>query len=117
VPLVAANTATALGSRGFHILSTANARNYSDTKSVVEYSGAADLAAAQTVAAQLPDVTLKQVSTSVVAAGTVTLILGSDFKALGPPPSQPVGNLTSQFGGYQGSTNPCKGYGTAFTSG
>ncbi len=52
-----------------------------------------------------------------VAPGTVTLILGPDFKALGPPPSQPVGNLTTQFGGYQGSTNPCKGYGTAFTSG
>jgi LCP family protein required for cell wall assembly len=117
VPLVAGNTATALASRGFHIVSTANASNYTDTKSVVEYSGAADLAAAQTVAAQLPDVTLKQVSTSVVAPGTVTLILGPDFKALGPPPSQPVGNLTGQFGGYQGSTNPCKGYGTAFTSG
>ena len=88
--------------------------DYSYTKSVVEYSGTADLAAAQTVAAQLPDVTLKQVAA--VTAGTVTLILGSDFSQLGPPPSQPVGNLTGQFGGYQGSTNACKGYGTAFQS-
>jgi len=59
-------------------------------------------------------VTLKQVAA--VAAGTVTLILGSDFTKLGPPPSQPVGNLTGQFGGYKGSTNACKGYGTAFLS-
>jgi hypothetical protein len=47
----------------------------------------------------------------------VTLILGSKFTKLGPPPSQPVGNLTGTFGGYQGSTNQCKGYGTAFTGG
>ena len=83
-------------------------------KSVVEYSAPADLAAAQTVAAQLPDVTVKQVAA--VTAGTVTLIIGSDFTKLGPPPSQPVGNLTGQFGGYKGSTNACKGYGTAFLS-
>jgi hypothetical protein len=45
----------------------------------------------------------------------VTLILGSDFTKLGPQPSQPVGNLVGQYGGYQASTNPCKGYGTAFS--
>src|SRR6266704_2443981 len=94
----------------------AGAADYCYTKSVVEYSGS-DLAAARTVAAQLPDVTLKQVSTGTMTAGTVTLILGSDFEKLGPPPSQPVGNLTGKFGGYRGSTNPCKGYGTAFLSG
>ena len=120
VQSVAGNTAAALGTRGFHVLGTAAATtpsgavDYSYTKSVVEYSGTADLAAAQTVAAQLPDVTLKQVAG--VTAGTVTLILGSDFSQLGPPPSQPVGNLTGQFGGYQGSTNECKNYGTAFQS-
>lgn len=122
VPNIAGNTATALGARGFHVLGAASATtasgadNYTYTKSVVEYSGAADLPAAQTVAAQLSNVTLQQVSTSTVAPGTVTLILGADFKALGPPPAQPVGNLTGQFGGYQGSTNACKGYGTAFLS-
>jgi len=122
VPGIAGATATALATRGFHILATASAKtaagaaDYSYTKSVVEYSGS-DLAAARTVAAQLPDVTLKQVSTGTMTAGTVTLILGSDFEKLGPPPSQPVGNLTGKFGGYRGSTNPCKGYGTAFLSG
>lgn len=114
VPNIAGTTAAALSTRGFHVVGTASAASFSYTKSVVEYSGAADLAAARTVAAQLPDVTLQQDSS--VTAGTVTLILGSDFKQLGAPPSQPVGNLAGQFGGYQGSTNECKGYGTAFLS-
>ncbi len=121
VQSIAGTTAAALGTRGFHILGAASAMtpagaaDYTYTKSVVEYSATSDLAAAQTVAAQLPgNVTLKQVAA--VAAGTVTLILGSDFTKLGPPPSQPVGNLTGQFGGYKGSTNACKGYGTAFLS-
>src|SRR6266700_5891791 len=114
VQSIAGTTAAALGTRGFHILGAASAMtpagaaDYTYTKSVVEYSATSDLAAAQTVAAQLPgNVTLKQVAA--VAAGTVTLILGSDFTKLGPPPSQPVGNLTGQFGGYKGSTNACKG--------
>jgi LCP family protein required for cell wall assembly len=120
---IAGNTALALGARGFHILSKVSAMTASGTpdfsyqKSVVEYAGHADLSAAVTVASQLPKgsgVVLRQVSST--TAGTVTLILGSDFTKLGPPPSQPVGNLASQYGGYRASTNPCKGYGTAFTS-
>ncbi len=122
VPGIAGATATALGGRSFHILATASATtptgapDYNYTTSVIEYGGPADLAAAKTVAAQLPNVTLKQVSTGTLGAKTVTLILGSDFTKLGPAPSQPVGNLAGKFGGYQGSTNPCKGYGTAFLS-
>ncbi len=118
---IAGVTATALSARGFHILSTADATtpsgapDHSYTTSVVEYAGPADLAAAETVAAQLKSGKLRQVSS--LTAGTVTLIVGSDFKQLGPAPSQPVGNLTGKFGGYRASTNPCKGYGTAFTSG
>lgn len=118
---IAGSTATALSARGFHVLSTASATtasgalDYSYKTSVVEYAGHADLAAAVTVASQLPSasgVVLRQVSS--ITAGTVTLILGSDFTKLGPPPSQPVASLAGQYGGYQGSTNPCKGYGTAF---
>jgi LCP family protein required for cell wall assembly len=119
---IAGATSTQLGTRGFHIGTVASATtasgstDYTFTKSVVEYGGAADLAAAQTIAAQLPgNVTLKPVSASTLSAGNVTLILGSDFSKLGPPPSQPVGNLSGKFGGYKGSTNPCKGYGSAFT--
>ncbi|HEX6931333.1 MAG TPA: LCP family protein [Streptosporangiaceae bacterium] len=116
---IAGATATALSSRGFRILSTASATtpsgaaDYSYTTSVVEYHGPADLAAAETVAAQLKNVRLRQVAS--LTKGDVTLVVGSDFKQLGPPPSQPVGNLTGKFGGYRGSTNQCKGYGTAFT--
>jgi len=118
---IAGTTSAALGTRGFHLGPVTNATSASGavdssyTKSVVEYGGPTDLAAARTIAAQLPgNVTLKPVSASTLAAGTVTLILGSDFSKLGPPPSQPVGNLSGKFGGYKGSTNPCKGFGSAF---
>jgi len=113
---IAGATAAALGERGFHILSTASASNYGYHKSVVEYAGHVDLSAAVTVASQLPktsSVVLRQVSS--IPPGTVTLILGSDFTKLGPQPSQPLGNL-GEYGGYQGSTNPCKGYGSAFAN-
>jgi LCP family protein required for cell wall assembly len=117
---IAGTTASALSIRGFHILGTASALtasgapDYSYAKSVVEYNSPADLAAADTVAAQVPGAVVKQDSS--VTAGTVTLIVGSDFKKLGPPPARSVGNLAGKFGGYQGSTNACKGYGSAFKS-
>jgi len=116
---IAGATATALSARGFSILTTASATtpsgapDYSYATSVVEYHGPADLAAAETVAAQLKSAKLREVAS--LAPGAVTLIVGSDFTQLGPPPSQPVGNLTGKFGGYKANTNPCKGYGTAFT--
>jgi LCP family protein required for cell wall assembly len=117
---IAGATATALNGRGFHVLGSTGATtpsgapDYNYTTSVVEYRSAADLAAAHTVAAQLSNVTLKQVSS--VPAGTVNLILGSDFKALKTKSSaRPLGNLTSQYGGYTGNTNVCgKGNKTAF---
>lgn len=115
---IAGATATALSARGFNILSTSGATtpsgafDYNYTTSVVEYHGPADLAAAETVAAQLKNVKLREVGS--LSSGDVTLILGKQFTKLGPPPSQPVGNLTGKFGGYRGSTNACKGYGTAF---
>jgi LCP family protein required for cell wall assembly len=117
---IAATTATALTQRGFHVLGSQSATttsgvvDYSYTKSVVEYSSAADLQAAETVAAQVPDVKLRLIKS--VQPGTVHLVLGSTFKVLGSPPSQSVTDLTSQFGGYNGGTNICKGFGTAFTS-
>jgi LCP family protein required for cell wall assembly len=120
---IAGTTGTALTSRGFHVLGASSALtsdgapDFSYVKSVVEYSSAADLRAARTVAAQLSDVTL-QLNSS-VPAGTVDLILGSDFTALKPVrQSQPTspGNLASQYNGYTGGTNVCRGYGTAFLS-
>lgn len=109
---IAGKTATALTGRGFHVLGSTGATtpsgapDYSYAKSVIEYRSAAGLAAARTVAAQLSDVTLKQVSS--VPAGTVDLILGKDFKALVAKSSaKPLGNLASHYGGYTGGTNVC----------
>jgi LCP family protein required for cell wall assembly len=115
---IAGQTGASLTTRGFKVLgeesatTSAGADDYSYTKSVVEYSSTADLAAAKTVAAQLTDVTLEQNSS--VKAGTVTLILGSTFKSLANANSQPIANLAGQYDGYTGSTNVCKGYGSAF---
>jgi LCP family protein required for cell wall assembly len=117
---IAGTTADALSTRGFNILSTDSATtpsgafDYNYTTSIVEYHGPADMSAAETVAAQMKNVKLREVAS--LSPGEVTLILGSQFTKLGPPPSQPVGNLTGKFGGYKASTNPCKGYGTAFSS-
>src|SRR6266700_8237160 len=78
VPGIAGATTTALSTRGCHLLPTASAQtaagaaDYNYTTSVIEYGGPADLAAAKTVAAQLPNVTLKQVSTGTLGAETVT---------------------------------------------
>jgi LCP family protein required for cell wall assembly len=115
---IAGATATALTGRGFHVLGSNSATtatgavDYSYTKSVVQYSSAADLPAARTVAAQLSGALVQQVSS--VPAGTVNLVLGSDFTALAAQPSQPPGNLAAKYSGYTASTNVCKNYGTAF---
>jgi LCP family protein required for cell wall assembly len=121
VQLIAGNTSTALSSRGFHVLGATSAANFGYTQSVVQYNSPADLAAARTVAAQIPSsVTLQQ--SSAVPAGTIDLILGSDFTALGTPNahnasnSSSPGNLAKKYNGYSGLTNVCKGYGTAFES-
>jgi hypothetical protein len=116
---IAGTTGTALTARGFHVLGAAaaltstGATDFDYTKSVVQYSSAADLAAARTVAAQLSNVTLQQDSS--VTAGTVNLILGSDFTKLGKQSqSTSPGNLAGQYNGYTGGINVCKNYGSAF---
>lgn len=120
---IAGTTADALTARGFHVLgataalTSAGTPNFDYVQSVVQYSSPADLAAARTVAAQLTNVTLQLDSS--VTPGTVNLILGSDFKALGNGKgsgSTSPGDLASQYNGYTGSTNVCRGYGNAFAS-
>lgn len=115
---IAGTTETALAARGFHTLGASSAASFSYTKSVVEYSSSADLAAARTVEAQLGgngSVTLELNSS--VTPGTITLILGSDFTALAPQRSHAgsPGNLAKQYSGYTGGTNLCKGFGNAFS--
>ncbi len=123
---IAGTTATALTVRGFHVLGAASALTSAGTpdfnyvQSVVEYSSTADLAAAQTVAAQLTNVTLRLNSS--VTPGTISLILGSDFKTLSSGThgkghhSTSPGNLASKYNGYTATTNVCRGYGSAFAS-
>jgi LCP family protein required for cell wall assembly len=118
---IAGTTSTALGKRGFHVLGATSAPSFSYTQSIVQYNSTADLAAARTVAAQIPSsVTLQESST--VPAGTISLIIGSDFTALGTPGahnangSSSPGNLAKKYNGYSGLTNVCKGFGTAFAS-
>lgn len=119
---IAGATSIALSKRGFHVVGAASAPSFGYVQSVVEYNSAADLAAAKTVEAQIPgNVTVQQSSS--VTAGTIDLILGSDFTALGKPGahggngSAGPGNLASKFKGYNGNTSLCKGFGSAFATG
>jgi LCP family protein required for cell wall assembly len=81
-PGIASQAAAGLTSRGFDVTGTANASSFAYTKSVIEYSSAADLAAVNTLKQELTNVTELQDGT--LAPGTVELILGSDFNGLVP---------------------------------
>ncbi len=81
VAQLATTTAASLTARGFSVVGTPGDASVSDyTSSVIEYSSAADLPAARTLAAQLTNVRLRQVPG--ITPGTVTLILGSSFSTL-----------------------------------
>jgi LCP family protein required for cell wall assembly len=106
--LVAAEGASDLGERGFHVLGSGNALNFQYTKSVIEYHSAADYAAAKTVEDQFTDVEIYKSAT--VPAGTIDAILGSDFQSLRTTAATPTStvNLTKTFGGITGNTRICK---------
>jgi LCP family protein required for cell wall assembly len=109
---LATSTASSLSSRGFHVVGIADASTSDYTNSIVEYASSADLPAAQTLAALISNVTLQQ-DTS-LAAGTVQLILGSTFTALGSAPTAAASsssggsqNLAGQYGGITGNVAIC----------
>jgi hypothetical protein len=77
---VAKKAAAGLTSRGFNVTGTGDAPNFFYTKSVIEYSTTADMAAVNTLKKELTNVTSKQVRS--IVPGTVDLILGSDFNGL-----------------------------------
>jgi hypothetical protein len=91
-----ANAAAAgLTSRGFDVTGTGDAPSFAYTKSVIEYSSAADLAAVNTLKKELTNVTSLQVAS--LTPGTVDLILGSDFTGLDPEtPATPGTEITPQ---------------------
>jgi LCP family protein required for cell wall assembly len=121
VAQLATTTAASLTARGFSVVGTPGDAGVSDyTSSLIEYSSAADLPAARTLATQLTNVRLRQVPS--ITPGTVTLILGSTFGTLAahsltatpsgsPSPSSSkspsVGSLAKSFGGITGYAN-CK---------
>jgi hypothetical protein len=80
VSRAAHEAAAGLTSRGFNVTGTGDAPNFAYTKSVVEYSTAADMPAVNTLMKELTHVTSLQVPS--VTPGTVDLILGSDFTGL-----------------------------------
>jgi LCP family protein required for cell wall assembly len=95
---LAGKAATDLTTAGFTVVGQpANAAASDYTHSVIEYGSAADEAAAKTLARQIPSATIEL--TTGLTAGTVTLILGSDFTALNAKAagSHPLGNLSGSF--------------------
>ncbi len=119
---LAGTTGVDLSKRGFHVLGATSAPAFTYTQSIVQYNSPADLAAARTVEAQIPGNVTLQESPTAVSAGTINLILGSDFTALGTPGahsnngSTSPGNLAKKYSGYSANTRVCHGYGTAFES-
>jgi LCP family protein required for cell wall assembly len=77
---LASAAAAGLTSRGFNVTGTGDAPNFTYTKSVIEYSTAADMPAVNTLMKELTNVTSRQVPS--LAPGTIDLILGSDFTGL-----------------------------------
>ncbi|MGE5135194.1 MAG: LCP family protein [Gemmatimonadota bacterium] len=121
---VASQAATALATRGFHVLGTGNATSasgaidYSYTTSVIEYASPSGLAAADTLKKELSAVTVRQ--NPGLAPGTLNLILGSSFTSLAPQSGGPsakatpsVGSLAKNYGGITGNVG-CTGDQAAF---
>jgi LCP family protein required for cell wall assembly len=116
------HAATALTALGFDVVSTGNVPGLSYAKSVIEYSSAADRPAANTLQEQFPSATFKLVPG--LTAGTVQVILGTNFTGLAsqpspssspssPPTSSPtasptptpaaIGGLSGSYGGITGN--------------
>jgi LCP family protein required for cell wall assembly len=113
---IATQAGSDLASRGFDVVSTGDAGNFSYTSSVIEYAAASDLPAANTLKAQLSNVQVKH--DRGLTPGTVTLIVGSSFSALNAQPSsapssspssQPsISSVGQANGGITANTNICK---------
>lgn len=105
---LATATAANLSSRGFDVIGPAgDAANQGYTTSVIEYSTAAQLPAARTLARLFGKVTLQKDPS--VSSGTLSVILGSTFTALKSAASNSgIQNLAGTYGGITGNVNICK---------
>jgi LCP family protein required for cell wall assembly len=110
---IAATTGAALASRGFHVLGTGDASAFNYTSSVIEYASSAEKPQVQTLREQLDNVIVKKDPN--LEAGTVELILGSDYSGTLATPGgtspgsgkKSVNGLSKTFGGIKGNA-ACK---------
>jgi LCP family protein required for cell wall assembly len=112
---LATSTSASLSQRGFTVVgppSDASTSTY--TGSVIVYSGAAELAEANTLAQVIPNVTLQQDPN--LTGTTLQLILGSTFTSLqsagnsstsSSSGSSDLSSIATTYGGITGSTNIC----------
>jgi LCP family protein required for cell wall assembly len=77
---IASQTASALSNLGFQVVGTGDASNFSYTSSVIEYAGTPDLAAVNTLKAQIPGAQTEQ--NTALTPGTLQLIIGSSYSGL-----------------------------------
>jgi LCP family protein required for cell wall assembly len=114
---IAGTAAAALTRRGFHVASTADAASFGYTRSVIEYTSAAELPAVATLRRQIPAATVRRVAG--LSGGTLDLVVGSDFSGLAPrrahpPKPQPSpGSLAAAYGGINGGAS-CQSDASAF---
>jgi len=109
---MAAQVGSDLTNEGFNVVGTGDANNFNYTRSVIEYAGSSDLPAVDTLKSVVPNAeTLQNPS---LTAGTVELIVGSDFTSLNPVPSSSssptpsVTSLGSADGAIKGNTSICQ---------
>ncbi len=112
---LAGQAAGGLGQQGFNVVGSGDAASFNYTNSVIQYGSSADLPAANTLKGVISGAQVQQASG--ITAGTVNLILGSDYNGLttsatpSPSPSSSasasVNNLTQTYGGINGNANVC----------
>jgi LCP family protein required for cell wall assembly len=109
---MAAQVGSDLTNEGFNVVGTGDANNFNYTRSVIEYAGSSDMPAVDTLKSVVPNAeVLKNPS---LTAGTVELIVGSDFTSLNPVPSSSssptpsITSLGSADGAIKGNTSICQ---------
>jgi LCP family protein required for cell wall assembly len=114
---VAGQAGSDLTNLGFNVEGTGDASNFDYTSSVIEYAGASDLPAVNTLKSYLSNVQVLQDSS--MTPGTLNLIIGSDFSGFSSQPapspstspspssSPSVASVSAADGGISASTNVC----------
>jgi LCP family protein required for cell wall assembly len=112
---IAGQAGSDLTNLGFNVEGTGDASNFDYTNSVIEYAGASDLPAVNTLKAYLSNVQVLEDSS--MTPGTLNLIIGSGFSGFSSQPapspstspssSPSVASVSAADGGISASTNVC----------